>query len=236
VHEYVDAFNDGDAKAMAHRMRAFSTYRTWQGIMALAVPVSVRWPRRILKVMTGHGHGVLSDARIAAMSPDERRDLIHRLQRPLDEVIPSQVARRMRRIRLTLMTGGTIVLIPWIVYLGFTLPPNYDAQNWPATWMGFDCLLVAFMAATAVLGWLRRQLVMLTAFTTGVLLICDAWFDILTAGLGRNLAVPVVTAALGNLPLAAIMITGAVRILRLTAIRLFFLDPEAPLSRLPLLP
>jgi hypothetical protein len=92
--------------------------------------------------------------------------------------------------------------------------------------MGFDCLLVAFMAATAVLGWLRRELVMLTAFTTGVLLICDAWFDILTAGLGRNLAVPMLTAALGNLPLAAIMITGAVRILRLTAIRLFFSTPR----------
>jgi hypothetical protein len=91
---------------------------------------------------------------------------------------------------------------------------------------GFDCLLVAFMAATAVLGWLRRQLVLLTAFTTGVLLICDAWFDILTAGLGRNLAVPMLTAALGNLPLAAIMITGAVRILRLTAIRLFFSRPR----------
>ena len=143
----------------------------------------------------------------------------------------------MRRTRLTLMVGGSIALIPWIVYLGFSLPPNYVAQNWPATWMGFDCLLVVFMAATAVLGWLRRQLVILTAFTTGVLLICDAWFDVLTAGLGlRNLAVPMLTAALGNLPLAAIMITGAVRILRLTAIRLFFLDPEAPLSRLPLLP
>jgi hypothetical protein len=186
--------------------------------------------------MTGYGDDVLSDARIAAMSPDERRDLIQRLQRPLDEVLPPPIARRMRRTRLTLMTGGTIVLIPWIVYLGFTLPANYVAQNWSATWMGFDCLLVAFMAATAVLGWLRRELVMLTAFTTGVLLICDAWFDILTAGLGRNLAVPMLTAALGNLPLAAIMITGAVRILRLTAIRLFFLDSETPLWRLPLLP
>jgi hypothetical protein len=186
--------------------------------------------------MTGKGDGVLSDACIAAMSHDERRDLIHRLQRPLDEVIPPRVARRMRRTRLTLMTGGSIALIPWIVYLGFSLPANYDAQNWPATWMGFDCLLVAFMAATAVLGWLRRQLVLLMAFTTGVLLICDAWFDILTAGVGRNLAVPMLTAALGNLPLAAIMMTGAVRIVRLTAVRLFFLDPETPLWRLPLLP
>jgi hypothetical protein len=176
--------------------------------------------------MTGYGDGVLSDARIAAMSPDERRDLIQRLQRPLDEVFPPPVARRFRRTRLTLMVGGSIALIPWIVYLGFSLPANYVAQNWPATWMGFDCLLVAFMAATAVLGWLRRQLVLLTAFTTGVLLISDAWFDILTAGLGRDLAVPMLSAALGNLPLAAIMITGALRILRLTAIRLFFSRPR----------
>ena len=87
-------------------------------------------------------------------------------------------------------------------------------------------------AATAVLGWLRRQLVVLPAFTTGVLLICDAWFDILTAS-PRGIWVSVLTAALGNLRLAVIMITGAVRILPLTATRLWFLDPGTPAWRLP---
>jgi hypothetical protein len=185
--------------------------------------------------MTGPGDGVLSDVQIAAMSPAQRRNLIERLQRPLDEVFPPPVARRMRRNRLTLMVGGAIVLIPWIVYLGFTLPANYVAHNWPATWIVFDGLLVAFMAATAVLGWLRRQLVVLPAFTTGVLLICDAWFDIMTAGPGE-VWVSVLTAALGNLPLAVILITGALRILRVTATRLWFLDPGTPAWRLPLLP
>ena len=186
--------------------------------------------------MTGYGDDVLSDARIAAMSPAQRRDLIERLQRPLDEVLPPAIARRIRRNRLSLMTGGTIVLIPWIVYLGFSLPANYVAQNWPATWIGFDCLLVAFMVATAVLGLLRRQVVLFTAFTSGVLLICDAWFDVLTAGFGRDLAFPVLTAVFVELPVALVMINGAVRILRLTATRLWFLDPETPLWRLPLLP
>ncbi|MBV8349089.1 MAG: hypothetical protein JOZ49_16655, partial [Mycolicibacterium sp.] len=46
----------------------------------------------------------------------------------------------------------------------------------------------------------------------------------------------VLTAALGNLPLAAILITGAVRILRMTAVRLWFLDPGTPAWRLPLVP
>jgi hypothetical protein len=65
------------------------------------------------------------------------------------------------------MVGGAIGLIPWIVLLGLTLPANYVAHNWPATWIGFDGVLIAFMAATAVLGWLCRQLVVLPAFTTG---------------------------------------------------------------------
>jgi len=185
--------------------------------------------------MTSYGDGVLSDARIAAMSPADRRDLIQRLQRPLDEVFPPPVARRMRRTRLTLMVGGSIVLIPWIVHLGFTLPANYVAHNWPATWIGFDCLLIAFMAATAVLGWLRRQLVVLPGFTTGVLLICDAWFDIMTAS-PSQMWESVLTAALGNLPLAVLLISGALRILRLTARRLWFLDPETSAWRLPLVP
>jgi hypothetical protein len=116
-----------------------------------------------------------------------------------------------------------------------TLPANYVAHNWPATWIGFDCVLIAFMIATAVLGSLRRELVILPGFTTGVLLICDARFDIMTAGPGQ-LWMPVVTAALLNVPIAAIMLTGAVRIVRLTATRLWFLDPATPAWRLPLVP
>lgn len=216
--------------------RALNTERGWHGYMALTVPLSARWPRRILKSHDWQQRwcavGCLHRGDVTA----RRRDLIKRLQRPLDEVHPRPIARRMRRNRLTLMVGGAIGLIPWIVYLGFTLPANYDAQNWPAVWMGFDCVLVAFMAATAVLGWMRRQLVVLPAFTTGILLICDAWFDVLTAGTGRNFVVPLLSGALGNLPLAVIMITGAVRILRVTALRLFFLDPGMPLWRVPLLP
>ncbi len=177
----------------------------------------------------------LSDAQIAAMSPAQRRDLIQRLERPVDEVFPPTLARRMRRNRLTLMVGGSIALIPWMVYLALTLPGNYVAHNWAATWIGFDCVLITSMVATAVLGWLRRELVILPAFTTGVLLICDAWFDIMTAQ-PHQVWLSVATAALINIPLAAIMIIGAVRILRLTATRLWFLDPATPAWRLPLLP
>src|ERR1700733_11497163 len=105
-----------------------------------------------------------------ALSPVDE-PTTHRLERPLDELVPAPVVARMRRLRLALLVGGAIGLILWIVFFAFTLPANFVA-------LGFDVLLVAFMVPTAVLVFLRRRLVLLPAFTPGVLLICDAWFDV----------------------------------------------------------
>ena len=179
--------------------------------------------------------GVVSDAQIAAMSAAERRELITRLERPIGELVTESGFVRMRRVRLVLMAGAIVGLVPWIVYLSITLPDRYIANNWIATWVGFDTLLLLFMASTAVLGLLRRQLLILTGFTTGVLLVCDAWFDVMTAA-PADRWLSVLTATLGELPLAAVLITGALRILRLTATRLYALDPGMPLWRIPLLP
>jgi hypothetical protein len=177
----------------------------------------------------------LSDAQIEAMSPAERRELIQRLERPLNELLPITQAYRIHRAWLALMIGGTIFLIPWIIYLAFALPQDYTVHDWWATWAGFDVLLLVFMAATVVLGMLRRQLLLLAAFATGVLLICDAWFDIMTAG-PNDVWLSVLTAALGELPLAVLLVVVSLRLVRLTATRLWALKPSAPLWRLPLLP
>ena len=140
---------------------------------------------------------------------------------------------RIRRIRLWLTAGAAVALIPWIAYLALTLPENYVAHNWRATWVGFDILLLLFMMATTVLGLLRRHLLTLFAFTTGVLLICDAWFDVMTAS-PQDMVAAVLTAVLGELPLALILIAGTLRIVRLTLTRLLPLDPKTPSWRLPL--
>jgi hypothetical protein len=179
--------------------------------------------------------GILTDAQIAALTPEQRRELITRLEQPLSDLIDPVYLGRMRRIRLGLMIGGSIAMIPWLVYLSMTLPENYVAHNWPITWVGFDILLVGFMLATAVLGYLRRQLLMLSAFTSGVLLICDAWFDLTTAG-PKDLWLSMVTALLIEVPLAIFMINGAQRIVRLTMMRLWRLDPDMRLWQLPLFP
>jgi hypothetical protein len=179
--------------------------------------------------------GILTDAQIAELTPEQRRELITRLEQPLSDVIDAALLARMRRIRLGLMIGGSIAMIPWLAYLSITLPANYVAHNWPATWIGFDILLVAFMVATAVSGYFRRQVVMFAAFTSGVLLICDAWFDLMTAG-PKDVWVSVITALGIEVPLAILMIRGAVRIMRLTMLRLWLLDPAMRLWQLPLFP
>ena len=63
----------------------------------------------------------------------------------------------------------------------------------------------------------------LSPFATGVLLVCDAWFDVMTAhgdevfwSLGLALAI--------ELPLAAVLMIGALQLLRLSAARLWNLD------------
>ena len=167
---------------------------------------------------------MLTDEQIAAMSPQERRDLIKRLARPVDDFVPShRWLRRTRELRILLVVGSAVVLVPWIAYLAITLPPRYVADNWDVTWVGFDVLLLVMMVATAVLGYLRRQMLVMTAFATGVLLVCDAWFDVVTAH-GNDQAWSVVSAVVVELPLAALLITGSLQILRLVAARLWALD------------
>jgi hypothetical protein len=179
--------------------------------------------------------GILTDEQIAALTPEQRAELITRLEHPLNDLIDPEYLGRIRRFRLSLMIGGSIAMIPWLAYLYVTLPDRYVAHNWTVTWVGFDILLVGFMLATAALGYLRRQLLMLAAFTSGVLLICDAWFDLMTAG-PKDLWLSVTTALLIEVPLAIFMITGALRIVRLTMMRFGKMDPGMQLWDLPLFP
>jgi hypothetical protein len=176
----------------------------------------------------------LTDAQIAELAPRDRQDLIRRLARPSGELVPPRSVSRLRRRRLTVIIGATVALIPWTVYLGLTLPDRHVARNWSVTWVGFDALLLAMFAVTAVLGVLRRQLLVLASFTSGVLLVCDAWFDVTTAG-PHDIWLAVSTAAVLELPIAALLISSSLRLLRLSAARLWLLEPGVRLWQVPLL-
>lgn len=168
------------------------------------------------------------------MSPAERRALVRRLVDTRGLLPSRRTIERLRKWRLLVLAVCVVTLIPWTVYLAVTLPGRYVARNWVATWVGFDILLILMLTATAIAGWRRRQLVFPTAFASGVLLICDAWFDVMTSQPGSDLTQALISALVIEIPLGIGFIAGPLRLMRYLAMRHGLVEPGAPMWRVPI--
>jgi hypothetical protein len=115
-------------------------------------------------------------------------------------------SQRHRRHTLELLTVCAIGLVPWTVLLALTLPSDYHVHQWRTTWVGFDVLLVAAMALTAFLGRRGHRGVIIAALATGVLLICDAWFDVSLAIGTPDIWISAMLAVIVEVPMAAFLI------------------------------
>ena len=122
----------------------------------------------------------------------------------------------MRQLFLTVVTGGCIVMVPWIVYLAQALPDNHPENAWRTAWVGFDVLLVLGLLITTWAAWRRRQYVVIACIFTGTLLLCDAWFDVSLDWGTHDEAASLLSAVFVELPLAAYLFHAALRILRMT--------------------
>ncbi|MFD8393836.1 hypothetical protein ACFV2N_32695 [Streptomyces sp. NPDC059680] len=89
---------------------------------------------------------------------------------------------------LVLLGAAAVLLVPWTVVLGLTLPGSAEVGNWPLAWIGLDVLMATGCAATAFLGLRGDARARLTASATASVAVLDAWFDITTAGTGAPLA------------------------------------------------
>ncbi len=81
---------------------------------------------------------------------------------------------------------GALALIPWVAYLGVSLPATVRVAERTA-WIGFDIGLMAMFALTAVLAHRRSVRVTQAATALATMLVVDAWFDIFTSGGGAAL-------------------------------------------------
>jgi len=175
---------------------------------------------------------VISDDDLRAMTLEERRDLMLRLTRlPGGRRGAHMDPSKIRRHRLTLLTLGSLGLIPWTIYLGVTLPDRYVVQDWTLTWTGFDAMLTVMFLATALLAYYRKQIVVLASFTSGTLLLCDAWFD-LTTSHGDDRLVALGFALCIEIPMGIFLIYASLQLLRVTYQRLLL---DGPLWRVPLI-
>ena len=111
--------------------------------------------------------------------------------------------RGARKWLLLLLGAVALGLLPWTAFLTATLPGQHVAHHWDLAWAGFDVFEAAALGAT--LFALLRGLPQLPLFAAvaGTALICDAWFDLLTAS-GNDLRWSLVEAFVAELPLAAL--------------------------------
>ena len=97
----------------------------------------------------------------------------------------------------------SVVLIPWIVYLGFSLPARQVSRHYGVAWVGFDVFELIALSATGYLALRRSRFLALASASAATLLVCDAWFDILTSP-RRQVLESVVLAVVIELPLAGV--------------------------------
>lgn len=119
-------------------------------------------------------------------------------------VLPDSMRQLSPRWVAVLFGAGALLLVPWIFYLGFELPEQNIARHWDLTWVGFDIALLLAMARTGWLAWQGRRQMELPAVAAGTLLLVDAWFDITTSGTTSDLIQAVISAAVIEIPLAAL--------------------------------
>lgn len=95
-------------------------------------------------------------------------------------------------------------LAPWTLWLTYRLPSQHVTRHYDLAWVGFDVALLAAFAATGVCAVRSDRWLVPAAAATGTMLLCDAWFDIVTSAGGSEVTEAVLEACFAELPLAAL--------------------------------
>ena len=95
-------------------------------------------------------------------------------------------------------------LVPWTLYLTFTLPSRQVTEHYDVAWVVFDIALLSVIALTAICAVRGSEWLVPLAAVTGTMLVCDAWFDVVTSIGGNDWIEAVLEAIFAELPLAAV--------------------------------
>ena len=101
-----------------------------------------------------------------------------------------------------LYTAFAILLLPWIVYLAFTLPSHHRTENWDVIWTGFDIGLLIALLSTGIAAFTKSIYIVIAASATGTLLLVDAWFDAISEQSHSGFEQAVILALIVEIPLS----------------------------------
>ncbi len=176
---------------------------------------------------------MIDEEELRRMTAQERL----RLRRALVAFDGQDMVGRTRDRRRAIILGVIIVccvaLAAWTGVLAATLPRYYRAGGWRGAWVGFDLALLAAFAATGWASWRRRQILIICLVVLATLLLCDAWFDVVLNAHTKGFWLSLLSALVIELPLAAVAILGARRLLRMTnALMLRYRGVTGPMPKL----
>jgi hypothetical protein len=134
---------------------------------------------------------------------------------------PAQPTMPTPRWLAPLALVGLAGFVPWIVYLGFTLPSRANADDYNLAWLGFDIAMWAVLAVLAYCLIRRRQGAPIFAAVAATMLLVDAWFDAVLASDRGDFMLALTLALVVEIPLAIVCTWIAVNaeLIRLRAYR-----------------
>jgi hypothetical protein len=120
-----------------------------------------------------------------------------------DALVPHERHRWLAPLFVIVALG----LVPWTIYLAVSLPSRHVQQNsYDLAWAGFDIALAAAIIATGIGVLWQRLWVQAAATCAATLLVCDAWFDVLSSNPGSDRLEAILLAVFAELPAAALCV------------------------------
>jgi hypothetical protein len=103
-----------------------------------------------------------------------------------------------------LLALAAAALLPWTLWLTYSLPSRHVTPHYDLAWVGFDVALLTAFAVTAWCAVRSPEWLVPAAAATATMLLCDAWFDVVTSGAAGERLEALLQALLAELPLSAI--------------------------------
>jgi hypothetical protein len=168
----------------------------------------------------------------ADLDPEDPIAKLDKLVEPAPEPENAVLVDESRLVRWTgpLFALFSVILLPWVVYIGLTLPARQLAPNYDIAWAGFDIMLAGGLATTAYFALRRSRYLSTAAASTATLLLVDAWFDCMTTP-GNSRWESIALCFLIELPLAGVCLWLSYHTHQIAERRILLLQRRA--GRLP---